>query len=622
MSNIKENTKEFFCECCSYTTDRKDNFTRHMVSKKHQKKMNGEDTSSVDEPKPKTRKPRTPKEKKNNIEMIIQSDSDEELDLSDYTVECEPERVEMTTQTDDIIENEIVESNIEEMYKNQIRELKEMYEKQINELKEENELLKDNIELLQTEKEELQQQIEIVEEEILKNDDKLESLINDNETLKYQKKNLEEKIIYDLNCQIQDMMELIEDKKMLEEFEIHVKFEYIKEQSNDDIIMNLRHKVEKIQEFIDDVVKNIAEQPKQTIEPIVEPTVEPIVEPIIQEKPKKKIILSKVEIEEPKVIISEPVPQSKLELEILRKLEILENQIPKISQIQLPKKSKKSPKNYGDETQSTRADRDINNYRDTKHLMFQNKFKKLCRNSKYNKFIKYYNYTDSNGINCNVMLPANLSMLELETTFIDNYTRGNQNIIYEDAFKHLLSNVNYRHIPFICTNQRNYTFKVLDFDNDGEWVNVNQTELIEYLKPYINILWETFYESINNLVQNDDINDEVMKQLYDIPNKKCFLHDTSRYQYVLANTINPLSDTKAYGNKQTDAELFQACLINYVRTTFTMSIENFTPPEEYDDSIDREVDYSQNFNNVYYEPYHNKPIMRYVRTSNVWNDED
>lgn len=567
MSNIKENAQKFFCECCNYVTDRKTNFTRHMVSKKHQKKMNGEDTSSIDEPK--TRKPRTPKEKKNNIEMSIQSDSDEEFDLSDFDVEYVSEKVEMTTQTDDVIENENVEFNDDYMY--ELQNKNSSLEDEVYELKYE---LQDKIkEIKQIEC----KYVEKIDDIEIKTQDRINEIVSEKHLLSDRIQELEEE-------------NELKDEKIRELMEI---------------IAGLKQ-----QKFV--------EEPKQNIELIVEP----IVKPVIQEKPKKKIVLSKIEIEEPKVIISEPVPQSKLELEILRKLEILENQIPKISQIQLPKKSKKSPKNYGDEPQSTRADRDINNYRDTKHLMFQSKFKKLCRNSKYNKFIKYYNYTDSNGINRNIMLPANLSMLELETTFIDNYTRGNQNIIYEDAFKHLLSNVNYRHIPFICTNQRNYTFKVLDFDNDGEWVNVNQTELIEYLKPYISILWETFYESINNLVQNDDINDEVMKQLYDIPNKKCFLHDTSRYQYVLANTINPLSDTKAYGNKQTDAELFQACLINYIRNTFTMSIENFTPPEEYDDSIDREVDYSQNFNNVYYEPYHNKPMVRYVRTSNVWNDED
>lgn len=576
MSNIKENTQEFFCECCAYTTDRKDNFTRHMVSKKHQKKMNGEDNSSVDEPKPKTRKPRTPKEKKNNVEMSTQSDSNEEFDLSDFTIEYvsdKVELVEMTTQTDDIIENENVESNDDYMY--ELQNKNSLLEDEVYELKYE---LQDRIkEIKQIEC----NYVEKIDEMEIKTQDRINEIVSEKHSLSDRIQELEEE-------------NELKDEKIRELMEI---------------IAGLKQ-------------EKIVEQPKQTIEPIVEPNVEPIVEPIIQEKPKKKIVLSKIEIEEPKVIVSEPVPQSKLELEILKKLEMLENQIPKITQIQLPKKSKKSLKNCDDEIQLNRADRDINNYRDTNHLMFQSKFKKLCRNSKYNKFIKYYNYTDSNGINRNVMLPANLSMLELETTFIDNYTRGNQNIIYEDAFKHLLSNVNYRHIPFICTNQRNSTFKVLDFDDDGEWINVNQTELIDYLKPYISILWETFHESINNLVQNDDVNDEVMKQLYDIPNKKCFLHDTSRYQYVLANTINPFSDTKTYGNKQTDAELFQACLINYVRTKFTMSIENFTPPEEYDDSIDKEIDYSQNFNNVYYEPYHNKPMMRYVRTSNVWNDED
>ena len=611
MSNIKEIAQKYCCECCAYSTDRKDNYTRHMVSKKHQKKMNGEETSSIDEPKPKTRKPRTPKINVVIAELPVQNSSDDETIISEFTIEYESD----------------IESVAENDLDKQIKELREMYEKQINELKEENELLKDNVELLKQEKEELQQQIEHVDEEISKNDEQLESLKNDNETLKYQKKMLEEKIIYDLNCQMQDMIEIIEENKMLEQFENQVKFECEKEKSNDEIITNLRNKIDEIREFMDDNIKNveqpkqIIEQPKQIIEQpniqiVIEPIIEPIVEPIV-EKPKKKLILSKVHIEEPKIIIEQPVIENKIELEILKKLEKLENQI----QIKKPKQSKKSPKNYENES-VIRMDRDVNNYRDRKHLMFQNKFKKICRNSKYNKFIKYYNYTDSDGIDRNVMLPANLTTLEEAGVWVGGYMKGNQNNIYEDAFESLLSNVNYRHIPFICTNQRNATFKVVDFDNDGEWTEVNHVELINYLKPYISILWETFNESINNLVKNDDINNEVMKQLYDIPNKKSFLTDTARYQYVLANTMNPfLDDTQLYGNKQKQSELFGSHLINYIKTTFTMSNEYYTPPDEYNESIDREIDYSQNFNNVNYEPYHNKPLIKYVRTSAIW-DED
>jgi len=610
MSNIKEVAQKYSCECCAYCTDRKPNFTRHMVSKKHIKKSNGEETSSIDEPKPKTRKPRTPKINVVVAELPVQNSSDDETIISEFTIEYESDN----------------ESVTENDFEKQIKELKEMYEKQINELKEENELLKDNVELLKQEKEELQQEINYLNEDNSKNDEQLESLKNDNETLKYQKKMLEEKIIHDLNCQIQDMIEIIKDKKMLEQFENQVKFECDKEKSNDEIIVNLRNKIDEIREFMYDNIKNIEqpkqfiEQPKQIIEQpkqiIEQPNIQIVIEPIV-EKPKKKLILSKVQIEEPKIIIDEPVLENKIELEILKKLEKLENQI----QIQKPKKTKKSPKNYENES-VIRMDRDVNNYRDKKHLMFQNKFKKLCRNSKYNKFIKYYNYTDDDGINRNVMLPSNLSILEMEGKWVGKYMRGNQNIIYEDAFKSLLSNVNYRHIPFICTNQRNTTFKILDFDNDGEWMEVNRVELIDYIKPYINILWETFNESINNLVKNDDINNEVMKQLYDIPNKKHFLTDTARYQYVLANTINPFNDDESYGNEQKESELFEACLINYIKTTFTMSNEYYTPPEEYNESIDREIDYSQNFNNVSYETYHNKPLIKYVRTSNVWNDED
>lgn len=180
MSNIKEVAQELFCECCAYTTDRKDNFTRHLVSKKHQKKMNGEETSSVEEEKPKTRKPRTPKIKKNTEESSIQTDSDDETVYSNFIIEYE--------SNDD-----------------KIKELKEMYEKQINELKEENELLKNSNELLQQEKEELQREIDYLTE-----DNSVSSSESTCENIENELK-IKDDTIYDLKCQIQDLQEFIDD---------------------------------------------------------------------------------------------------------------------------------------------------------------------------------------------------------------------------------------------------------------------------------------------------------------------------------------------------------------------------------------------------------------------------
>lgn len=183
MSNIKEVAQKYSCECCTYTTNKKSNYSRHMVSKKHQKKMNGEETSSIEEEKSKTRKPRTPKIKKNTEELSIQTDSDDETVYSDFTIEYQSN-------------NEIDDK---------IKELREIYEKQINELKEENELLKDSNELLQQEKEELQREINYLTE-----DNSASSSESIYENIENELK-IKDDTIYNLKCQVQDLQEFIDD---------------------------------------------------------------------------------------------------------------------------------------------------------------------------------------------------------------------------------------------------------------------------------------------------------------------------------------------------------------------------------------------------------------------------
>lgn len=180
MSDIKEIAQKFSCECCAYSTDRKSNYSRHMVSKKHLKKSTGEETLN-------TRKQRKPK---NVVESSTQTESDDETEYSDVTIEYE-----FDIKNDD---------KIKEMYENQIKELREMYEKQINELKEENEILKDNVELLQQEKEELQQEI------IDLNECNSSTTNVSNEKIENELK-IKDDTIYDLKCQVQDLQEYIDD---------------------------------------------------------------------------------------------------------------------------------------------------------------------------------------------------------------------------------------------------------------------------------------------------------------------------------------------------------------------------------------------------------------------------
>lgn len=493
MSNIKEVAQKYSCECCTYTTNKKSNYSRHMVSKKHQKKMNGEETSSIEEEKSKTRKPRTPKIKKNTEELSIQTDSDDETVYSDFTIECQSD-------------NEI-DDNVKQIYENQIKELREMYEKQINELKEENEILKDNVELLQQEKEELQQEIELTNEEILKNDAELEIFKNNFEIIKYQKIVLEEKIIYGLKCQIQDAMEIIEEKKMIEKFNTINKFQQPKqEETNDEIIINLRIQIEKIQEFIYDNVESA----------------KPAIKMIIEEQPILKCIndennyLTKENFEslnKENLLLTDEVIKLEEELNSL-KCEISNLNIKKYTSDEIVNdKKKKSKKIKNDNSKNP-----------------MEIYKELCRDSKFNNKIISNSFIDKSN-KCEIVKMNIMKSINSE----DHQIKPSK--IYQEIFISVIEEMNSKNIKFIeCVDTRRNKFKI----HDGtEWKKYNEHEFEDIIKILMNHISNSFYNAISNTTEMID-NIEFMK-IYK-KSKEYFLSEEGSKNEIILSILNPLYD--------------------------------------------------------------------------------
>lgn len=160
---------EHICECCSYKTNFKQNYNRHVRSKKHLNKVDG---NKVDESK--------------EIQKI-------EVKLKNI------KKVDEVDEVDEI-------QKIKEMYENRIKEITLKYQNDINELKEQNEMLKDNIEMLNQEKEELQDEINY-----LKNDTSVKDYYEEKlNTLNIQIKEKDD-TISKLNCDIADTIEMCED---------------------------------------------------------------------------------------------------------------------------------------------------------------------------------------------------------------------------------------------------------------------------------------------------------------------------------------------------------------------------------------------------------------------------
>jgi hypothetical protein len=230
MEDIKEITQNYFCECCQYQAKRKYHFDKHLLTKKHARKMNGEESVST-EPKIK----RTRKSKKNVSEMSTQTDSDIETFVSDITFSdselsienIEITKIEMSVQTDEVI---VDNSELENKYII---------------LEEECEYLKDNIELIkqeiydanEEEKYELKNEIENLKNVI-------KELENENEKLNQKIDNLcnedNGKIIEELKQDIKGYLCDIDEK----DNEIYELKEQVRQMKNE--ILNKREQ-EKIQ---------------------------------------------------------------------------------------------------------------------------------------------------------------------------------------------------------------------------------------------------------------------------------------------------------------------------------------------------------------------------------------
>lgn len=579
MTDIKEIAKNYFCESCQYQTKRKDHHLKHLLSKKHIKNTQEHKPEDEEEYKEihftRRRKNKTVIEVSSPIEMSTQTD-------------CET--IEISTQTDCDSCCETIESELNVELENKNMDLEE----EIQELK-----------YCLTEK----------------NDEIHE--INAN----YQNKliEIENKKMYEINKVVEEK-HLLSDKIQELEEENESKDNKIKEMNK--IILALKQQLKQTEIMrIDEPVKIIFEP---IVEPIVEPTQiclgsdeRPVIKPITNVKSKKIIEIKKVIEYKP----------SEIELKLIKENEKLKNELEeeekhkqnliKQNLQNLKTKKNKSPKNYDDDCEILRADRDINNYRDTNNLLDIFKFKKLSRNHAYNKYVRYYNYMNSDGEETNVLLPANTVMLEYgRAKNVENTVyspRGNQNEIYMDIFDKLFSSVNYRHIPIICINKRLNKFKVFDFEIN-QWIDANnEKKIIDYITPYIDVLYSTLFESIKNLRMNNDVNDMVIKDMFDESSKEIYLRDVVG-MYIVKNTINPLADDTKYGkNDNSECDLFKIKLINYLTDKFDMNRDSFTPPEEFDEQINIETDYVVDLDNVKYHSYHGKPYVKFVSNTNCWN---
>ena len=52
-----------------------------------------------------------------------------------------------------------------------------------------------------------------------------------------------------------------------------------------------------------------------------------------------------------------------------------------------------------------------------------------------------------------------------------------------------------------------------------------------------------------------------------------------------------------------------------------MNIEHFTKLEDYDETIDIEIDYYYDLDIVKYEPCHHNLVTRYIKKTNYWDDD-
>lgn len=409
MSNIKEIAQKFFCECCNYSTDRISNHSRHMVSKKHIKKSTGEETLNSEEQKPKTRKPRTPKTKKNVIESSTQTDTDDETDYSDVTIEYE-----FDIKNDD---------KIKEMYENQIKELREIYDKQINELKEENEMLKDDVELLQQEKEELRLEIVDLNERNSSTFDVSNDEKNENEL------KIKDDTIYDLKCQVQDL-----------------------------------------QEFIDDNIKNVKSK-ESAIKMVID---EPDIKIVIEEP-----VLKYVNREEDNYLTKEnfeSLNKENLSLtdELIKLEEELNSMKCKLSNLNVEKYTlENDDDNKNDKKKKSKK---IKN-NDSKNPM--EIYKELCYDSKFNNKIMSNSYIDKSN-KCEIVKMNILKSIDKE------YYQVKPSKLYQQIFVSVVEEMNSRNIKFIkCVDVRRNKFVIHD-GTEWKKYNENEFEnMIKILMNHI-----------------------------------------------------------------------------------------------------------------------------------------
>lgn len=420
MTDIKEiaqNAQKFSCECCAYSTDRKANYSRHMVSKKHLKKSTTEtEEKEIHFP----RKSKTTKIKKIVVETSTQTETDDETVISELTVEYN------------------FQDKIKDMYENEIKQLREMYEKQIDELKEENELLKDNVELLQQEKEELRQEIIDLNECCSSISD-----TSNNEKIENELK-IKDDTIYDLKCQVQDL-----------------------------------------QEFIDDNIKNVKSD-KPAIEMKIEMKStddEQINEPVVKTK-NKKIMLKPVDI---KQIENDELPNDD---ELIKLRNELNSAKLKLSKINIEKYTMTS---NDDKKKSKKMKNDNSNNPNNPNNPMEI-YKKLCCDSKINNKIMNYSSIDKSN-------KYEITKMNIIKSINSDDHQIKPSKLYQQLFTSIINEMKSKKIKFIkCVDSRRNKFKIHDGVEWKKFSESEFEDVIKILTNYIcNSYYEAISNTVKNI---------------------------------------------------------------------------------------------------------------------------
>ena len=483
FKEVEEVAKNYFCECCQYQAKTKYNFERHLLSKKHVKKSNGEETSSIEEPKIK----RTRRTKKiMSAEMETQTDSDEETIFSDFTIEYLSEsinNVESSTQTD-FIDDE----NISDMY--DIESKNSLLEDEVNELKYE-----------------------------------LEDKIKENEQMecKYIEKinNLEIKTQNEINEVISEKHLLSDRIQDLEE-ENEKKDKTIKELM--EIIDNLKQSKSNIKMIIED---ELTTESKQILTEENEATYAVENEETYNVE---KNIIKKIDFIENEYLTEENYNK------ILDENRMLMNDNEKLEEENESLKLQLAHKDINVNAESLKTEsikksnKKSNKKNDTQNPM--NIYKQLCHNPLCNDMI--INNSTIDRCNGNAIKTTQI----LKSVNLDSYSE-NPADMYKKIFKSIIKEMKSKNIDFIkCIDTKRKKFEIYD---GSEWKKYDSQEFENVI---LNLIGGINSSIINCITNTSNLDDYEFKKIYKITKELYHDCDKGTKQSIILATFNPIYDDK------------------------------------------------------------------------------